>query len=253
MNQVCGSLKMRLSKTKVEQYENCAYSFKLCYILGIEPEVKSPALVRGEEIHQLYEDFYKYDGSVDEIAEKIKKHPLYEKHKVPIKNFINLNKRFGENFRPMVTELTVYDESLNIIGIIDRVDVNGKNVAIIDYKSGKYKSIEYHHFQLGLYTYLFEVNYNQPVTHWGIYYIDYDKLVIEPRKQEEVVNAVKRVQLIRKKIKNEEFDKNPSIPCIWCKYYRTYCTGYGRWEVKNEEAVRLISKRVRDAQKKSGE
>lgn len=202
---------MRLSKSKVLEYERCPYAFKLHHIDGFQ-EPPSMAMQRGSEIHQIYDDFFKPPTSdLKELSNEITKHELFPKYKTQVKKLLSLTEKTGV---PLYREVKLYDEVLNISGIIDRVDFDGKSIAIIDYKSGQEHPIENYRFELALYTYLFEKNHNQKVTHWGIFFIDKGKMVMEKKDFDEVLKAIDKVKEVRQKIKNEEFPKCGKRWCI---------------------------------------
>jgi len=222
---------MRLSKSSILAYEHCPYSFYLSKIKKAKiPDEEMPVqLVKGTEVHEMLDDFYK--PKTDDIAKlemEIKKHKNYHKHETEINNFINLNRRISKKtkkFKPLFREVKVEDKDINILGFIDCVHFDGKNKAIIDYKTGREKSITPFRFELALYTYMFEKEFNQKITHWGLYFVSHDKFKVEQKNVDEMKKAVKKVQDVRKLIHEKKFDKCPGYLCKWCKYYMIHCNG----------------------------
>jgi len=206
----------------VKTYLQCPLKFKLRFVDEIPVDIKATALIRGNEIHQLLEDFYKpKTNDLNILAEKIKEHKYYEPHKDAVKNFIAFNKRIQEkyngNCRPCHTEVKIHNLDLNVNGVIDRVDFDGKSHAIIDYKTGKIRNMSEYRFELAIYTILFEEEYNKKVTHWGVYFVDHDEFILEEVSPMEILNAKALVHKTREKILNKEFPKKPSYLCRWCE------------------------------------
>lgn len=233
---------MKLSVSKIEEFAKCKYSY---FLSNISKNVKrgedSPEAKKGDEIHKLFEEAYndvldKKDKEeiLKAVENKIKANPNYEKYKSHADNFIVLNQKTGGSI-PLYRETKLFDPELNIVGIIDRVDYDGKNLVVIDYKTGKEKELKDHWFQLAIYTYLFQKNHNQQPTHWGIYYSDTGNLKLEKVKWDLVRKAINRVSSIRKKIQEIEesgqWVKSPSYLCKWCRHYNKnngQCNGGGR-------------------------
>lgn len=199
-------------------------------------DYKNEAMERGVEIHSLLEDYYKPVEKMTLTADKtpaetakilndeIVSHQLFEKHKEPVANFINFNARW-KNEIPIYTEEKLEDAYYNIVGVIDRVSMRDNKLILWDYKSGKPHPINNYRFELALYAYLFEVNHNQKIDYWGIYFIDVDTEIIEKVSREEMQKAINKVIEIRKEINEclnrNSFVKKPCFECRWCDVKRT--------------------------------
>ena len=225
-------IKIRMSKSAVLTYLQCPFRYYLEYIKRVPRRVVPEQLKRGSEIHSMADKFYDTDEkSITGAIEIIKKHPNYEKYKEPVKNFIKRNKEIiseGKDvlIKPVYKELKLHDKELNIKGIIDAIQKDDKMTVLTDYKTGKLHDITKFRFELALYTYLYEKQYNDKVTHWEVYFIDHDKSKIEKRSQEEIDKALATVLEVRSLIKNEKFGKKPSWLCSYCSCFKNgYCKG----------------------------
>jgi len=222
---------MKLSKSKIKTFETCPFLFKLKYVDGtLQDGIKNDAMIRGIDIHEMLDTYFKPKSQektdikikdIKQLNEEIQKHPKFEEHREAISNFINFNERMS-NIIPIYTEETLEDDTYNLKGIIDRVNMttDGKLV-LLDYKTGQKHPITDYRFELALYTYLFEVNHNTKIDFWGIYFPDHDTELIEPVNRDEIQSAINHVIKIRKEIKNcidlNKFKKCPNYSCKWCE------------------------------------
>ena len=223
---------MKLSISKIGQYEKCAYSFYLSYIRKEKIDKLPKQLEEGTEKHKIFEVVIDKAKALvlqenisksQAIQEAIKQTKNFEKYKDDCNNFVNLSldieKQGGDPF-PEHKEIQLYDKDLNLGGIIDRVDIEGENVLILDYKTGKEHPISDYYFQLAIYAYIYEKNFKKKVTHWGIFFSKAGLLLKEPININEIELAVAKVHYVRElidnSIKNEDFPKQPSALCNWC-------------------------------------
>ncbi|MEK6882459.1 MAG: PD-(D/E)XK nuclease family protein [Nanoarchaeota archaeon] len=227
---------MKLSISKVNQYYNCAYSFYLSYIRK-EPIEKTPQqLIEGNEKHKIFEnviDDAKKLSLVLNISKSaaieraIGRNENFSKYKNDCDNFVVLSKNIeqqGGNPFPEHREIKLYDKELNIAGVIDRVDIEGDSVLLIDYKTGKEHQIDNYYFQLAVYVYMYEKEFKKNVSHWGIFFSKTGAMLKEEVKREEIDIAIDKIKLARlqidESIKNKDFPKNPSPLCKWCSFYQ---------------------------------
>ena len=172
---------MRLSKSKINTYLKCPLEFKYQYIDKITPE-ESIYLQIGKEVHQLAEQFiYLYQENKIEDNFLKTMYDLNKKH-YPETNYhdhcYNLAKFFKETI--IDKKLDVYmaeeylmDEKHNFSGIADIVLRNPKDdtLTIIDYKTGKTRSITPYRRELCYYKMLIEELYpEENITQAGVYF-----------------------------------------------------------------------------------
>ena len=227
---------MKLSISKISEFEKCPYSFYLSHIRKEKIGVIPSQLTEGNEKHKVFETVI---HQAQEIAknEKISKASAikkaiiqsahYEKYKKDCNNFVELSERIeekGGNPFPEHREIQLYDKELNLGGIIDRVDTEGNNILILDYKTGKEHPISNYYFQLAVYAYIYEKNFGKKVTHWGIFFSNNGILLKEPVIPEEIDFSVAKIKnariLIDESIEKKDFPKKPSALCKWCVWFQ---------------------------------
>ena len=173
----------RLSPSAVNTYFYCPMKFKLQYLDKIRPPTKAKCLVDGIMLHSYYELFYK--GMPEEVTKdyldfyynRLPKE-VRENYKEDIHNFLEFNKRVFDSsekkfLKPLATEQKIFDEELNFVGIIDCVLTDGKNILVLDFKTGKPKTKipDDYEFQLVSYIHLWNLrNPDLPATHVGLLY-----------------------------------------------------------------------------------
>jgi CRISPR/Cas system-associated exonuclease Cas4 (RecB family) len=233
---------MRLSKSAVLTYEQCPYNYKLDYILDFrhqrpEPEEGSP-LKKGTEIHEIFENYYKlpeakiikepYEENIFDLLMSMKNAHKYENH---MENFAAFNVaqiegHEGKGLKIMPkgifgyipqTEMRVFNEELNCLGYIDRVDMEENGMRVIDYKSSKRdKPAKHYLFELALYAYMYEQETGQKVYDAGIFFSNTGKLRTLVIEEQDKLGAIKKLQDTRKAIELKIFPKNPDFLCGWC-------------------------------------
>lgn len=199
-----------------------------------EPPEGSPLKI-GLELHEIYEKFYgmkeakevkkPYEKNVFDILMGMENAWKYEDQ---IKNFAKfnaglINDKGVENYAPISVEQSIFNEKLNFIGIIDRVDVsNDGEYSILDYKTGKSHRIDRYMLELSLYCILYEKEYGVEVDRAGILF---SKTKTKP-KMADITRKDKRealgvLQQVRKNIKestkcNNDFRKQHTYLCRFC-------------------------------------
>jgi ATP-dependent helicase/DNAse subunit B len=208
------------------------------------PRPSVPAMKRGWEVHKIIETFFN-DLHKNKITPaiitpdimrrtmKIAAGPKYEEHKIPLTNLVDYEiiRYSRPNYTlPLLTEVTI--ETRTLKGIIDRVDYNleDKVYEVYDYKTGNAKSIKPHIFELALYAHMFKEAFigkfslidqkyygDSPIS-IGIIGVDERKVFKIKLNEHHIKEALAKVEVIRKKIDDEEFEKNPEAKCYWCPY-----------------------------------
>jgi DNA helicase-2/ATP-dependent DNA helicase PcrA len=264
-----------LSVTHMNIYLRCPVSFFFSYILKI-PQAKFPAMEFGSAVHSSLDRFFKKaaeEGKVpplEFLMEEFYKGLAYRKDGFTEKEY-KRRKEYGEQFLPLyyrkyqsTWNTTVLTEkgftNINIgevpvKGFVDKVELNGKDAVLVDYKTGQFKntlsrssfnrpgekvrSKAKHHVeefggdywrQAVFYKILVSEDRN---TEWQVAKVEFD--FVEPdsdtgdfHKQgieitEEDQSVVRdQIQRVYKGIMNKEFDKGcGQDDCDWCNFVKS--------------------------------
>lgn len=237
----------RISKSLVGTFNFCPYKAKL-WLNKVPPTDPKPhAMQRGSLIHDVFERFYKKleTTKIREACQTGGKRSVKEYFTSVVgdvqpaslddashdlKLFIDWNvKRWQKNadeFMPLHVEEKIYLEDEDIVGVIDRVDVEDGKLRIIDYKSGYLgtKDISKFRFELSLYAHIFERRYNKVPDIWGIYFSGEGKLIQEPVNPQYWNRwGVKKINKLRHAIETDNFPRTEWVSgCQNCEYF-THC------------------------------
>jgi RecB family exonuclease len=240
---------MKMSASRLKTYNKCPKQFKLRYVDGYEVDETSHYLVRGTLIHEFIEDFHdnviiengelvlddveypKVDD--DELAHlsQYKLDDVKQDIKTQCRQYIQMERRRWENlekstenpkyyFQPECTEIKLYDDNRNYVGIIDRVQRNiDGSYTIIDFKTGSiYSGKKNYRLQLAMYKHL--LNHNDvldgKIKEWGIISPKTMNSWLEQPKEKYVEKLHQDIKEVRKKIKNEKFDCPEGFTCMYC-------------------------------------
>jgi len=236
---------MRLSVSAIGCYLSCGLKYKFVYIDKLPAQIEIPAMKKGSDIHSLFENYSKSFPPVEVTEELIEEHkkviPVteYQKYKEHIDNFIDLNKYILHSipsekfFRPIAVEEDILDEGWQFKGIIDAVYFDGKNVLVLDFKTGKPSedlgNWDYR-FQLSCYVEIWNRKYpSMKVTHWGHFYssapLSNKNPLIEKVSENEMMKMLVKVENVRRQIMEGKFEKTKNtFFCGRCEYL-PYCLG----------------------------
>lgn len=235
---------MRLSKSKILQYMNCPFQFKLQHINSIPYPVGPPAH-KGTDFHDIMFRFYDRLNYEDMEPSQFK--PILEKmcvgeipntngmkredeYPVFIENFVKFetdrfNRLPKQHYRPKHREIKI--ELGNwLSGIIDRCDYEPKlgQYILWDYKTGNVYNIKKHLFELCLYGYLFWKGLGKIPAKIGVLSLKSGNTLQTEISAETMIQATKIVNFVHQKIKNDEFDVNVNANCWFCpKNMRKIC------------------------------
>ncbi len=231
---------MRMSKSKILTFLQCSEKFRLQYILNLgtneEPEEGSPLKV-GLDLHQIFEDYYTLPeaGTVeteDDIFNLLLQHPLAHKEDKEIEkkyhlhlanfaayNYHELKEKGLEKYIPPERELDLFDDKLRLRGIIDRVEYgNNGGMNVIDYKTGRMKSLKHYTLELSLYKILYERYSGNTVDMAGIYFSQNGKLRLTEISKEDETRSLQIMENVRKKVAQKQFVKSPGFLCNYCEF-----------------------------------
>lgn len=230
------------SYSQLEVYQTCPLKYKYQYLLKI-PTPPSAVLSFGETIHKTLQQFYHFF--------KIGKKPdfktmlsLYHQNWIPVgystKGYETKMKKEGEKILKdfykkyhknnlCILDLEKYftikiDDNLLINGVIDRVDLIGKKIEIIDYKTGKKpkeKELK-KNLQLSIYALAAQSPrlYHKKIEDiiLTFHFLQENEKLSFKKTSEEIEETKREIKEIVKKINQENFEPNPGIWCDFCPF-----------------------------------
>jgi CRISPR/Cas system-associated exonuclease Cas4 (RecB family) len=240
---------MRLSKSRINLYLDCPKKYYYEHIAGLRKFVQEPPfgtpLRTGIDVHELFEWYYLQEDSAkleepyeESMRAVLDQNPLSILYPEYVDNFVEFNLRLiSENgvpdYLPEEVEMEVFDPKLNLIGIIDAVYYHNGVRTIIDYKTSKQpKGIREYLLELTLYKIIYEQATGNKVDYCGIYFPFTNQFrmaeVIGPLDEvpdktvaitlEDELEAITTVDIIRERIKDNQFERNPGFLCRYCDY-----------------------------------
>jgi CRISPR/Cas system-associated exonuclease Cas4 (RecB family) len=239
---------MRLSKSGLLKYIACPKNFEYDYVMGLRKDRPDPPddspMVKGSRIHKIFEDYYKlpeakevepdYVKNIYDILLTMPYARMYDKHMRHFAQFNaqqimggdNIMAKGVEGYIPKEMETTYYNEALNIIGIIDRVDEEENGFRVVDYKSGQDKPImsfprdktkppvDNYMFELSYYAFLYELETKNDVYDAGIFFSKTNNFRIVEITEADKERALDKILDIKKLIDAKHF---PTLPSHWCR------------------------------------
>lgn len=215
------------SFSKISTFQSCPMKFKFTYIDKIKIEDDNKALKKGSEIHSFLETF-DYDKTPDYKTSE---------HSNIIDNFVNSNLgkeifshksqnelgiAFDDNLEPYILDDFPQDKTMIFKGFIDRVNRTKDSIELIDFKTGKYKEIQYQDFtQLSLYALWFHKKFNIDKIRIRYVYVEHNienDLTITNFDliENNLINQINEIE------NSDIFLKKPTKLCNWCKF-KDYC------------------------------
>ncbi len=211
---------LKLSKSKLLDYTKCPRYFYLKYysIYGRKPEETKPDYVLfGSLLHEYFEAYNKNISDLEYYEQFLMKDEKIAKH---IKNFKKILRDFGLS-KAVYSELKLYNERLDLVGIIDAIyEKNGKYI-LVDYKTGKFKryDMKYYLFELYLYVILVESEMHITIDWIGMFFTsEPEKSFIKRVNGKKRTEVFKKFEELKNKIENGEFERKESRYCNFCEF-----------------------------------
>lgn len=233
------------SYSRIDTYEMCPSKYFFSYIKK-EPRQFGEAAVLGNIVHSVLEDLVSSEAPLD--IEQMKSN--YEEKKLSYdpnnqisKELIFAGNQILEEFYDLNQDkvFDVYEKELgfnfvignySIIGYIDRVDVYGDNVHIVDYKTGKREVAAKDvatNLQLGIYALAASVIFPDKNITASLHYLRSGRLKSHTYSQEDLEYVKETlVKRINKIMNDGNFipTKNERI-CSFCDHARSGACGIG--------------------------
>ena len=225
---------VKLSKSSILCLKKCPYLFKLQFIDKVKMEQEGEALKKGKEVHDLLQQLYmaKTDNIQDAItrASELAQFPIYYEI---VDNVLRFNARVnnGKMLKPLLLERKMLDETLDFSGVVDVVHAAGKDIAVIDYKTGRAHHTrdgsidEDYLFELVMYAYLVERELKIAVTHIGIWFVEHDEGPIIQRLDRNLIEKYKN-EIVQVQREVDERVKTDNWPKQWNVFCNQYCSAY---------------------------
>ncbi len=231
-----------LSKSSLNTFITCPRLYKFLYVDKIKQDRTSPEAQRGTFFHEFACAFYDnlhISGTEFQIDQKWlnEQITIVSPETVPyIKNFVEFEqsrwkacvKQCPENpskfFIPVLKEKKILNLGLEIVGIIDRVDLNfdGKSYTICDYKTEKFSlkswKVTEHRREAAFYKVLTESSglLNGLITHFAFIYPKENDVWVEEFNGRTLSALKKKLVDVRQEISAGNFPCSTGIFCRWC-------------------------------------
>ena len=233
---------MRISKSKLNLYLQCPRKFKYRYIDHLEEETGDFAQL-GLDVHKYAEDIGNELMNCDVVTNAILKdimlklYPFDEEdfegdqHAQALLNFFE--NVFDNNYEIFSVEGDIYYEELNLRGIVDLIlkDKDTNELIIIDYKTGKARSVKDYRIELCMYKRLVNYKYSDYVVSAACIYFTKDQNYrgfnfVESQKkgthvtQEDYESVFDLIDFVRQQIQEEYFPPkfDPYFACKYCSF-----------------------------------
>jgi RecB family exonuclease len=233
------------SYSRIDTYNQCAAKYFYSYI-SKEPRQFSPAAVLGNIVHEVFENVLDNESQLDldqlksEYASAIPKYDpsnqistdLLDAGSVIIEDFFDTHheEKFNIFAKEMGFELII--GSYIIRGFIDRVDVRGDIVHIIDYKTGKWevssKEVP-NNLQLGIYALAASLIFPEKKVYAELYYLRSGRRKGHTFSYEDIENVkIKLIDQMKKIVEDVNYlpTSNTRI-CSYCDHAKSGACGTG--------------------------
>lgn len=238
------------SYSRIDTYEMCPSKYFFSYIKK-EPRQFGEAAVLGNIIHSVLEDLVSNEKtlSLEEMKSSYEeKKQSYDPTGLISDTLINAGNEIIQEFYDVNQDklFDVYDKEMSfnfvlgnyhIIGYIDRVDVIGNSVQIIDYKTGKRevaaKDVA-QNLQLGIYALAASVAFPDKEITASLHYLRSGRIKSHTYSKEDLENVkVKVLQKINKIVNDSNFTPtgNERV-CSFCDHAKSGACGIGAVRLK---------------------
>lgn len=235
---------LSISPSKINNYLQCPFKYKCEIDTDLRKKFKKDTapLTFGNLIHGCLNDLYKRteknERDLNRLRElfeakfksNLEKHKKIFKTRENIIKYVELAKEMFKHFaeseffnkEPLVTEdFPKYSlkDDLEISGKFDRVDIEGDQLTLVDYKTGKINEDEDNKFQLNFYELLLSKIYTKYQLKEKILYYLKDNKIIRYTPSGSLDKIEKEISDIARTINaDKEFTPTPNDKCIYCDY-----------------------------------
>lgn len=226
-----------LSKSGILSYKQCPRRFHFMVVKKVQgdlPDAMQIGTWFHDDAEKLYDRIDKeaiIKGEVT-ITEEYSKYLPDDQHYL---NFIDIEQRRFEvmksngtdlnTFFPLYREQYLKDDELKYYGTIDRIDQDGNDYAVLDYKVSNYpkhsSAFSKHRLELAGYAHLVDVSGLLPrkVRYIGIIFVGENPGVFYEALKPASIQAFHRnLEKVRESVRAGLFEKKSGFGCQWCPY-----------------------------------
>lgn len=217
---------MRLSYSKLNDFETCARKYWLTYIKGV-PIVANQYLTKGKKIH----DLLFQSTLVDDWKGYLIGVPEYSEYGEMINNYVEYQNsviKSGGTAVPYAAEVKFYDREYDFSVVLDRIDKFNGYKLLTDYKTDGKPVQGKHDKQMLIYAFFYNKhNPTDPITHFAPFFIKKNKTIkAKPVTEEGIKMAMDWVKKHKTDIENRGIDESKYPPsagfqCKWCSHWET--------------------------------
>jgi len=244
------------SYSRIDTYNSCPAKYFYSYILK-EPRSTNSAALLGNIVHSVLENTLENEKelNLEELQneynnniiswdpDKIVSNELISVGKIILDNFYDENQDTKFNIIDKEMEFDFIIGSYRIRGFIDRVDLFGNRIYIIDYKTGKWevalKDVATN-LQLGIYALAISNVFPDKEVYAELYYLRSGKKKGHFFTDEDISVVKERlVKNIQKIINDNNFTPTTNTRiCSYCEHAQSGICGVGKFRLRNSKAAR---------------
>lgn len=233
------------SYSRLDTYNQCPSKYFYTYITKEERSF-SPAAVLGNIVHSVLENTIEPDGlaSIEDInKEYVKNISIWDPQSKISSELISVGTNILNEFYDQNSDaqFNVYEKEMSfsfiigsyaINGYIDRVDVLGDRVNIVDYKTGKWEVAQKdiaNNLQLGIYALAMSNIFPEKEIYAELYYLRSGRKKGHLFSREDIENVkIRLIDNINKVISDNNFTPtNNPRPCSYCDHAASGVCGTG--------------------------
>jgi CRISPR/Cas system-associated exonuclease Cas4 (RecB family) len=228
---------MEVSYSKLTQFQKCPLAYKFNYITK-EKKIPPPAMIGGLIAHKLLEILGRTkDWEIAQRNTIIKYHEYNKTIEIAneLKSWFHLSEFI--NAKEFEMEIQFNYSGFTFKGYIDRLDYDGNNFEVVDYKYGNFEhthnEIE-ESLQSHIYAYAIMEKFNVSKVIFTYHNLKQQtKFRRTVRKDElRMPYIVSLAESIIQSTETNEFPPKPSVDCIWCQFTHI-CEPYKIWIKSN--------------------
>lgn len=239
------------SYSRIDTYSQCPARYFYSYITK-EPRLFNPPAALGNIVHSVFENTLDTGRPLDieELKSEYEKNiPVWDPNNLIPQDLISVGSNILEEFydQNYDKEFNIYAKELQfefmigsyrIIGFIDRVDVIGDRVNIVDYKTGKWEVAQKdiaNNLQLGIYALAMDHIFPEKEVYAELYYLRSGRKKGHLFTKEDLVQVkYNLINSINKIMNDVNFSPTSNVRvCSYCDHAKSGACGTGVFRNRN--------------------